>query len=90
MCDLRIQRTVAPGELRELAIPEEYFDLPTLGLAPAAHLVRAYKEFAAAIAGGRAATPGFDEAVRLHRLLDAVETADRESRRLDLDESALA
>ena len=80
-----VHRTVRSGEMRELPVEEQYFDVSALRRAPAVHLVRAYTEFAAAIAGGRAATPGFDEAVRLHRLLDAVETASGEGRRVDLD-----
>lgn len=71
------------GELRALTVPSEYArGLPTDPVV--GNVARLYALMAADLRTGTSTAPSFDDAVALHRLLDAVETADREGRRVKL------
>lgn len=72
MAELRLS-DITGGVSRMRPAPPDDRDLPPGLASPALQVAGAYREFAAAIEAGRPATPGFDEAVRLHRLLCEIE-----------------
>jgi predicted dehydrogenase len=53
----------------------------------AANVARLYRAFAGDIRSGRRTVPDFDLALRRHRMLDAIETADRTGMRQSLSAS---
>jgi hypothetical protein len=62
--------------LQRIAIPSQYSLAPS-GLAqPAVNVAILYRQFALDLANGSMETPDFQAALRVHRLLDAVELAD--------------
>lgn len=72
------------AELRELEIPDSYIDVPDSLKADSGfvlNVARAYRKFARDIAEGTSEVPNFGEAVKLHRLLDAIETSARTGER---------
>ena len=73
MAELDLFRTDTSGTFQPLVPPAEYREHNPVQASPAMQVAGAYQEFAAAIRDGRPATPGFDEAVRLHHLLDDIE-----------------
>ena len=65
-------------ELHELTIPEKYYLVPDSLKADAGlvlNVAQAHRNFARDIKEGTSLTPDFADAVRLHKLLDAVEKA---------------
>ena len=83
MSDLTLYRTAGMGELVEMPVPERYFRVPvSIRTGPPLNVGEAYLHLADAIAGKRAATPGFADAVKRHATLDRIEQAARTGQRL--------
>ncbi|WP_340017223.1 Gfo/Idh/MocA family oxidoreductase [Paenibacillus sp. FSL K6-1318] len=64
------------NELRELRIPDSYYYVPDSLKSDSGfvlNIAQAYRKFAQDIQEGTSLTPNFADAVKLHRLLDAVE-----------------
>lgn len=85
MADLRLRQTSAPGQLQEMTIPDRYVEgLPeSIRSGPPLNVARAYRQLAEAIRSG-VAVPDFAVALQRHRLLDRVQEAAREGRRITL------
>ena len=82
MSDLQLFRTTGMGELVEMPVPDRYFHVPAaIRSGPPLNVGEAYLHMADAIAGARAATPGFADAVARHATLDRIEEAARTGRR---------
>lgn len=65
-------------ELHELTIPDTYYHVPEPLKSDAGlvlNVAQVYSKFTEDIRNGTSLTPGFAEAVQLHRLLDAIEKA---------------
>ena len=70
------------GEPQELPVPQRYRVIPAaVPPGPPANVAALYREIARAVAEGRQPYPSFEEAVRYHDLLDAVEAASRSGER---------
>lgn len=82
MADLRLFRSTGVGALEEFEIPERYYPTTTSALGnPALNVAGAYQAVAKALSTATTAGPDFGEAVRSHRLLDAVQRASDEGTR---------
>ncbi|CAM3542673.1 MULTISPECIES: Gfo/Idh/MocA family protein [Saccharibacillus] len=81
----RLRGAGASGaELRDLDVPASYVDVPDSLQNDSGfvlNVAHAYRKFAADIAEGTSTAPNFDEAVKLHQLLDAVEESARTGNR---------
>ncbi|MFE2412697.1 Gfo/Idh/MocA family protein [Kitasatospora sp. NPDC059408] len=71
--ELRLLRADAPGgEFREVSLPDRY-RMPGIGRdAEGFNVARLYARLARDLRTGERGVPGFDEGVRVHRLLDAI------------------
>lgn len=82
MADLRLFRSIGIGALEEVEIPERYYPTTTTALGnPALNVAASYQAVSEALSSATAAGPDFGEAVRCHRLLDAVQQASDEGTR---------
>lgn len=82
MSDLQLFRTAGMGELVEMPVPDRYFHVPpSIRSGPPLNVGEAYLHLRDAIAGTRAATPGFADAVARHATLDRIEAAARSGQR---------
>ena len=68
--------------LTELALPEGYDRFPRLARSPIHTLAHAYAGIRDQLLGGAAVVPDFDDAVRRHRLLDAIRRSAASGRRV--------
>ncbi len=85
MSDLTLYRTIAMGQLEEVAILPSAYTVPEdLRACPPLNVGESYLRMADAIAGRRKADPDFGDAVVLHKLLDCIELSAREGRRRDV------
>ena len=77
--------------LAPLPIPERLrIGPPALPSGPASNIARAYARLAEAIADGKRFEPGFEHALELHELLDALERSSDKGRTVKLDGSDLS
>ncbi|NMG41683.1 Gfo/Idh/MocA family oxidoreductase [Chelativorans sp. ZYF759] len=85
MADLRLQGTTSPGTFEDIEIPRSYLPVPP-GIRSGAPLnvAKAYRALHGVIVSGAAASPGFADAIALHRTLDAIELSHAEGRRVVL------
>lgn len=78
LSDLEVWRTTSQGRLEPMPVPESYFDVPEeIRSGLALNVARSYAALRSAIEGGRDVAPNFDDAVRLHALLDDVLASSR-------------
>jgi predicted dehydrogenase len=75
----------ADSTLHDLVVPDAYRGDPTLA-GPAKNVLHQYAAIAADLNNGTARAPSFDDALRLHRLIDAVEQASASGKRQSLPE----
>ncbi|WP_238368482.1 Gfo/Idh/MocA family protein [Mesobacterium pallidum] len=76
MADLRLFRSTGIGALDEIEIPSRYHPLPAGTLTnPALNVAASYLAVRDALADRTAPVPDFGDALRCHRLLDAVQLA---------------
>src|SRR5438034_1142375 len=76
--------------LEHLPVPEQYRWAPPQPPGPSTNVAQAYAHFARDYREGTHLCPTFDDAVRRHRMLDAIETAAATGQRQRLDGSARA
>ncbi|GAB2728799.1 Gfo/Idh/MocA family protein [Kitasatospora kifunensis] len=76
--ELRLLGATKPGQdLAELPIPAEYFTIDPAAVGPQGfHVAQQYAQLAADLRSGERTVPGFEEGLRLHRLLDAIRRSD--------------
>lgn len=85
--ELVLRGATGPGAMAAMQAPTEYEDdLSTKVHARVANVARAYRAFAAAVRDAAPVHPDFDDAVRLHELLDSVERASATGQRQHLPE----
>ncbi|MCP5156075.1 MAG: Gfo/Idh/MocA family oxidoreductase [Ectothiorhodospiraceae bacterium] len=81
----RIHLAVGKAELAEVAPPDRYRLIPAdMAAGPGRNVAQAYARFARALRSGASETPDFDDAVRRHALIDAMERSHEEGRRVAL------
>jgi predicted dehydrogenase len=72
-------------DLKRLDVPAEYLRLPPSDLPSAVlELAELYAEYAQDVAHGTRNAPTFDDAVRMHKLIDAATTSTATGRRVDV------
>ena len=81
---VRVQGAKGSDELKDLEVPEKYSRVTPPPPAEARNIAEMYARFAEAIRAGRPCDPSFDTAVELHRLLDALRTASKEGRPVEV------
>ncbi|MEW9529919.1 Gfo/Idh/MocA family protein [Microbispora sp. NPDC049125] len=73
IAELRLYGTAEPGTWEELPVPGRYLRAPeAAGGVEAVNVAHLYARLADDLRTGGTSVPGFEEGVRLHRLLDAV------------------
>jgi hypothetical protein len=73
LCELQLQGARDANALDPIALPAELTSAPaTVGSGEPFNVFQMYRGFANAIRTGRTTLPGFDTAVQLHRLVDAI------------------
>jgi predicted dehydrogenase len=75
----------AEASLEVLPVPEQYRWSPPQGAGPSTNVAQAYARFARDYREGTHFCPTFDDAVRRHRMLNAIETAAATGQRQTLD-----
>ena len=75
----------AEASLEVLPVPEQYRWSPPQGPGPSTNVAQAYARFARDYREGTHFCPTFDDAVRRHRMLNAIETAAATGQRQTLD-----
>lgn len=72
--------------LKDLPVPESYSQLPPSGLPSAVlELAELYAAYATDVANGTSIAPNFEDAVRMHQLLDAVTESTKTGQRIALN-----
>jgi predicted dehydrogenase len=79
--DLRIEGAQRNGEMKTLSIPKEYRLAPPGLPIAATNVASLYTQYARDLAQGTALVPGFELAVRRHRLIDAIQRSNAAGRR---------
>jgi predicted dehydrogenase len=73
LCELQLQGARGANALDPIALPADLTSAPaTVGSGEPFNVFKMYRGFANAIRTGRTTLPGFDTAVQLHRLVDAI------------------
>lgn len=85
---LTIQGARGANSLAPLTIPARHYRAPAGLVGPSVNVASLYSRFAQDVTEGTAFTPGFDAAVRRHRLISAIEKADATGTRQTYDSSA--
>ena len=81
---VRLQGAKGSDELKDLDVPARYSRLSSPPRAEARNIAEMYARFAEAIRSGKRCEPSFDDALELHRLLDALRSSSREKREVQL------
>ncbi len=77
----KLFRAIGKAELAEIAPPPSYTLIPSdMAAGPGRNVAQAYARFAAALKSGRSDAPDFDDAVRRHALIDAMERSHRDGK----------
>jgi predicted dehydrogenase len=83
--DWAITAVAGDGSVEELAAPAGYGGVPeAVPAGPPRNVAALYQELAAAINDRRPASPGFDTAVRYHRLIETIQRASDTGARQDI------
>lgn len=70
----QLQLAIGDGDMSVVTPPDSYRLIPTdMATGPGRNVAQAYARFANAMQSGKAAAPDFNDAVRRHRLIDAME-----------------
>jgi len=79
VADLRLRGgRDADADVRDLPVPDTYFShVPRSLTGPAHNVAQTYAALAEYLRAGTTTVPGFDHALRQHRLIDAIQTAAR-------------
>ncbi len=81
----RLHLAMGNAEMAEITPPESYRLIPAdMAAGPGRNVAQAYARFAAAMEAGSAPAPDFDDAVRRHALIDAMERSHEEGRVVEL------
>lgn len=89
MADLTVAKTSATGKLEPITIPDRFFCVPESARRnPALNVAKAYLAMHDAITRGTLPSPDFREAVKRHRLLEAVQLSSDSDRTVKLETAA--
>lgn len=76
MASVTVQASQGGDPLQEVPLPAGLQLAPSVLQGPAVNVRSLYRQFARDLADGKSLAPGFEVAVRRHRLVDAIERAD--------------